>query len=134
MFIKKFKEFKIMSVNSLKRTRFEDDEEPQSVEFKDNSIQLLKKNMRIPSQIKLVGVLTDKSFDIVKKSAKEGEMPMIRILFSTNVDYSIVRHSTTGIILRDKVADPNDQDVYYVNHLELTMENNYARDLFALSF
>lgn len=49
MFIKKFKEFKIMSVNSLKRTRFEDDEEPQSVEFKDNSIQLLKKNMRIPS-------------------------------------------------------------------------------------
>lgn len=82
----------------------------------------------------MVGVLTDKSFDIVKKSAKEGEMPMIRILFSTNVDYSIVRHSTTGIILRDKVADPNDQDVYYVNHLELTMENNYARDLFALSF
>lgn len=90
--------------------------------------------MKIPSSIKLIGVLTDKSFDIVKKSAKEGESPLIRIMFSSNVEFSIVRHSTTSIILRDKIVDADDQEAYFVNQLELTMENNYARDLFALCF
>jgi hypothetical protein len=30
-------------------------------------IKILKKNMKIPSAIKLIGLLTDKSFDIHKK-------------------------------------------------------------------
>lgn len=123
-----------MSVNSLKRTKYEDDEPPIVEDFLDSSIQLLKKNMKIPSSIKLIGQLSDKSFDISKKSAKKEDGPFIKIMYSKTIEYSIIRHSTTGIILRDKLADPKDKDVYYINEIELTMENSYDRDLFALCF
>ena len=43
-----------MSVNNLKN-------------HEQTNIVLHKKNMKIPSTIKLVGILTDKSFDIYKK-------------------------------------------------------------------
>ena len=57
----KAKEFKIMSVNSLK------------TEEHLTQICLVKKNMKIPSTIKLIGILTDKSFDIYRKQTKNAE-------------------------------------------------------------
>lgn len=90
--------------------------------------------MKIPSSIKLIGRLNDKSFDILKKTLKQDEDPLVRILYSQTVDFEIIRHSTTGIVLRDKIVCPHDKEVYFVNEVELTMENSYARDLFAICF
>ena len=122
-----------MTVNSLKRTKFEEDEAPLNLEFADSSIQLVKKNMKIPSSIKLVGYLTDKSFDIMRKTAKMEGGPLLRIMFSQSIQYEIIRHSTTGLIIRDKIP-AKEQDTYYINEVEFSLESSYQRDLFALTF
>lgn len=51
-------------------------------------IELLKKNMKLPSTIKLIGILTDKSFDIFRKQTKKADAaqqpapaPLIRIKY-----------------------------------------------------
>ena len=66
----KAKEFKIMSVNSLK------------TEEHLTQICLVKKNMKIPSTIKLIGILTDKSFDIYRKQTKNAENQTVFITIS----------------------------------------------------
>ena len=109
------KTFKITVVNSLSRTKVEEDEPPLVVDFVDSSIQLVKKNMKIPSSIKLIGVLTSKSFDIVRKN-KESEGPLLRVMYSQSVSFHIIRHSTTSIIIRDKVAGP-DEDTFFTNEV-----------------
>ena len=89
--------------------------------------------MKIPSSIKLVGYITDKSFDILRKTAKMEGGPLVRIMYSQSIEYEIIRHSTTGIILREKIP-AREQDTYYVNEVEFSLESSYQRDLFALTF
>ena len=79
--------------------------------------------MKIPSTIKLVGILTDKSFDIYKKQ-KELDQPFISIEYGPNMKYKIIRHSNTKICLIDSDAA----------EIEITMDSSYQRDLFALVF
>ena len=75
--------------------------------------------------------MTDKSFEIRRKN-KDEEGPLVKVMYSQNVSYHIIRHSTTGIILRDKV--PSSKDTYYMNEVEFSLENSYQRDLLALTF
>lgn len=73
-------------------------EGPKEEEMESN-IKVLKKNMKIPSTVKLVGVLTDQSFDVHKKKplkAAEGkplqiqylnEQPYIKISYGHQMKY-----------------------------------------------
>lgn len=87
--------------------------------------------MKIPSTIKLIGILTHKSFDIFRKN-KQQDGPLIRVMFGEHVSTQIIRHSNAGIILKEVISEPN--DVKIVNQVELTFENSYIRDLLALCF
>ena len=58
---------------------------------------------------------------------------MIRIMYAQSISYSIIRHSTTSIILRDKIPG-QDKDTYFLNEVEFNLENSYQRDLLALTF
>ena len=78
--------------------------------------------MKIPSTIKLVGVLTDKRFEIRRKN-KDEDGPLIKVMYSQNISYHIIRHSTTGLILRDKV--PASKDSYYLNEVQISLESSY---------
>ena len=86
----------------------------------DDCIHLLKKNMKVPSTIKLIGVLGHNCLQVFKKNTDE---PLIKVRYGPNIDYKIIRHSNTGILLR--------QEEYFV---EITLESSYQRDLFALVF
>jgi hypothetical protein len=98
-----------MSVNSLSSSTNDDD-----------CIHLLKKNMKIPSTMKLMGNLKQNCFEIYKKNTEE---ILIKVRYAQNVNYEILRHSNTGIKLKhDK------------NYVEMTLESSYQRDLFALLF
>jgi hypothetical protein len=79
--------------------------------------------MKIPSTIKLVGILTDKSFDIYKKQ-KELDQPFISIQYGAEMKYKIIRHSNTRLCLIDSDS----------GEIEMTLESSYKRDLFALVF
>jgi hypothetical protein len=70
--------------------------------------------MKIPSTIKLVGILTDKSFDIYKKQVAL-DQPFISIEYGQNMKYRIIRHSNTRICLQD--TD--------LSEIEITMESSY---------
>ena len=74
-----------MSVNSLTSSNSDDD-----------CIHLLKKNMKIPSSMKLMGSLSHNCFIIYKKNTEE---VLIKVRFAESVKYEIIRHSNTGIKL-----------------------------------
>lgn len=120
-----FKEFKIMSVNKLQCTPAPEAKEKG---LPESPIHQIKKNMKIPSSMKLVAVLNDKSFDIFKKNKIE-DGPFIRVMYSQHVVYEIIRHSNTRLVLKE-VHEGSD----VVNLVEFTLESSYQRDLFALVF
>lgn len=79
--------------------------------------------MKIPSSIKLVGLLTDKSFDIIRKGKSE-DGPLLRIMYAQSIHFEIIRHSTTSIIIRDRVPG-SDSDTFFQNEVQLSLENSY---------
>ena len=88
--------------------------------------------MKIPSTIKLIGILTDKGIDIYRKQAKntENQTVFITIRYGQSMKYRIIRHSNTRMVLTDMPEDGSGE----FSEIELTMESSYQRDLFALVF
>lgn len=123
--------FKIMSIHTLKRTKIVSGENPQSVEFSDStSIQLIKKNMKVPSALKLFGQLTEKGFDIFKRGNPQNEI-CLKINYNFSLELQIIRHSTTKLVLKDKTLAGDSE---FRNEVELSFESSYERDLFVLTF
>lgn len=81
-----------------------------------------------------MGILTDKSFDVCKKTVKMEDGPLLRIMYSQSIEYEIIRNSTTGIILKEKLPSTEEPDTFFINEVEIRLENSYQRDLFALTF
>jgi hypothetical protein len=88
--------------------------------------------MKIPSTIKLIGILTDKSFDIYRKQAKnsDNQTVFITIGYGHSMNLRMIRHSNTRLVLTDKPEDGSGE----FSEIELTLESSYQRDLFALVF
>lgn len=84
--------------------------------------------MKIPSTIKLIGIMSDKSFDMYRKN-KIDDGPLIRVKFSQNVSYEIIRHSNTRMMIKETTLEGEN-----VNYVEFTVESSYTRDLIALVF
>ena len=92
-------------------------------------ICLLKKNLKIPTSMKLVGRLTATSFEIFKKKLEmsfTGDQALIKINFGHGVEVQIIRESTNKVIIKSKQE--------YEETIELTMASSYERDLFVLLF
>lgn len=115
-----------MAVNAVKCEIQKEDENGDKVP--DGSIQLIKKNMKVPSTIKLVGIMTEKTFDIYRKN-KINDGPLIRVMYSQNVSYQIIRHTNTRLILKEAHGGSEE-----TNRIEFTLESSYQRDLFAMVF
>ena len=84
--------------------------------------------MKIPSTIKMVGIMSDKSFDMYKKNKIE-DGPLIRVMFAQNIKYEIIRHSNTRMMIKQTSSEG---DTF--NFVEFTVESSYTRDLIALVF
>ena len=111
-----------MSVNKIHLPPTNSDEAPEG------PIKLIKKNMKIPSTIKLVGIMSDKSFDIFRKN-KIDDGPLIRVMYAQNVSYEIIRHSNTRMMIKESSPEGETE-----NYVEFTVESSYTRDLIALVF
>lgn len=72
--------------------------------------------------------MTEKTFDIYRKN-KVNDGPLIRVMYSQNISYEIIRHTNTRIILRETNTESE-----LTNEIEFTLESSYQRDLFALVF
>lgn len=92
-------------------------------------ICLLKKNLKIPTSMKLIGRLTSNSFEIFKKKLEmsfTGDQALLKVNFGHGVEAQIIRESTNKVLVKSKKE--------HEEWVELIMPSSYERDLFVLLF
>lgn len=94
--------------------------------------------------MKLVAIMGNKSIDIYRKKLNNDYEPknsLIRINYEQSVNYEIIRHSNTLLVLKAKSTPANPSDnldkedgeaALGKNEVHLTLESSYQRDVFAL--
>ena len=103
----------------------EKEKEPENSK-KTSCIELLKKNLKVPTSMKLTAIMTSKFIEIYRKKLNndyESKNALVRINYDQSLTYESIRHSNTLLVLKSK---SNKMQVH------ITLESSYQRDVFVL--